>query len=219
HDRGVTTQIGFIVHSRREVNTALKEGQYFFSDIRREGIVLYELDDEPLAEPRPLSPIDEFQIAQRHFQNRYAASIGFLDASSYVLSRGRPKHAAFELHQAIENAYSALLLTLTNYGPASHNLNFLRTLAEGRDRRLAEAWPRDQQRYRAWFNTINEAYVKARYSEHYEISEEALVWLGERTQVLHELVETICKEHLEKLERAERDETPSTASKRAVSGG
>jgi len=42
HDRGVTTQVGFIVHSRREVNTALREGQYFFSDMRREGIVLYE---------------------------------------------------------------------------------------------------------------------------------------------------------------------------------
>jgi uncharacterized protein len=33
------------------VNTYLKEGQYFFSDIRKEGIVLYELDDGPLPEP------------------------------------------------------------------------------------------------------------------------------------------------------------------------
>ena len=91
-------------------------------------------------------------------------------------------------------------MTLTNYGPPSHNLNFLRTIAEGRDRRLSEAWPRDQQRFRAWFNTINEAYVKARYSEYYEISEEALLWLGERTANLHALVETICKEHLEQLQ-------------------
>ena len=110
--------------------------------------------------------------------------------------------AAFLLHQSVEHAYSALLLTLTNYGPPSHNLNFLRTLAEGRDRRLAEAWPRDQQRYRAWFNTVNEAYVKARYSQHYEISEEALRWLGQQTAILHELVETICKEHLAKLKDA-----------------
>lgn len=49
---------------------------------------------------------------------------------------------------------------------------------------------------------LNEAYVKARYSEHYEISEEALLWLGERTAILRELIEMICKEHLERLQNA-----------------
>ncbi|ATU95047.1 nucleotidyltransferase (plasmid) [Phyllobacterium zundukense] len=219
HDRGVTTQIGFIVHSRREVNTALKEGQYFFSDIRREGIVLYELDDEPLAEPKPLTPAASLEIALQNFQLLFPLAVHALELFKTSMNNRVLRHAAFMLHQAIEQAYSCALLVLTNYSPPSHNLNFLRTMAEGRDRRLAEAWPRDQQRYRAWFNRINEAYVKARYSKHYEISEEALAWIGERTQVLHELVETICKEHLEKLERATRSETPSSASKRDVSGG
>ncbi|CDZ26888.1 Hypothetical protein NGAL_HAMBI1146_21440 [Neorhizobium galegae bv. officinalis] len=94
-----------------------------------------------------------------------------------------------------------MLLTLTNYGPPSHNIKFLRSLAEEQDRRLAEAFPRDQHRERAWFNTLNEAYVKARYSKHYEISEEALSWLGERTSLLLELVIDVCTEHLKMLER------------------
>lgn len=55
HLSEVQTPVSLIVHSRREVNTALYEGQYFFVDLRRDGIVLYELDDEPLAEPKPLS--------------------------------------------------------------------------------------------------------------------------------------------------------------------
>lgn len=63
-------------------------------------------------------------------------------------------------------------------------------------------WPGDQQRYRAWFNTLNEAYVKARYSKHYAISEEALEWLGERTAELHRLVEEICRVHVEQLKEA-----------------
>src|SRR3546814_5725693 len=46
HDRVVKTPVSFIVHSRREVNEAIRMGQYFFTDIRKEGIVLYELDDE-----------------------------------------------------------------------------------------------------------------------------------------------------------------------------
>ncbi|RWI57030.1 MAG: hypothetical protein EOR16_15600 [Mesorhizobium sp.] len=38
--REVETPVSFIVHSRREVNTALRDGQYFFVDLRRDGIVL-----------------------------------------------------------------------------------------------------------------------------------------------------------------------------------
>jgi predicted nucleotidyltransferase len=77
HDRGVSTQVGFIVHSRREVNTALRQGQYFFSDIRRQGIVLYELDDEPLAEPKPMSAGEEYKVAKMHFEKRFKYSLDF----------------------------------------------------------------------------------------------------------------------------------------------
>jgi hypothetical protein len=102
----------------------------------------------------------------------------------------------------LEQAYSCVLLTLTNYSPPAHNIKFLRSLAEEQDRRLAEAFPRDQHQERAWFNTLNEAYVKARYSRHYEISAEALVWLGDRTAALLDIVKTACGEHLAALEKA-----------------
>ncbi|MEO9340819.1 nucleotidyltransferase and HEPN domain-containing protein [Mesorhizobium sp. SB112] len=199
HDRGVSTPVSFIVHSRREINTALRQGQYFFSDIRRQGIALYELDDEPLAEPKPMSAADEYNVAKTYFEKRFPAAAGFLDTSRYALSKGRKSEAAFQLHQSVEQFYAALLLVLTNYSPPSHNLKFLRALAEQQDMRLVEAWPRDLQRYTAWFNTINEAYVKARYSEHYEISAEALEWLGGRTSALQGLVAVICQERLNDL--------------------
>ena len=70
----------------------------------------------------------------------------FLEVSNFTLEKGWKNHSAFELHQAIEQAYSTLLLTLTNYDPHSHNLTFLRSLAEEQDRRLVDAWPRDQRR-------------------------------------------------------------------------
>lgn len=117
-----------------------------------------------------------------------------------------PNDAAFLLHQSVERAYSAVLLVLTNYSPPSHNLRFLRMLSEDRDRRLIGAWPRELQRFNAWFNVLNEAYVKARYSKHYEISEEALTWLIDRTEHLHSLVRTVCEERLESLEQIAREE-------------
>nr|WP_245433429.1 nucleotidyltransferase and HEPN domain-containing protein [Rhizobium anhuiense] len=205
HETSIETPVSFIVHSRREVNTHLKEGQYFFSDIRKEGIVLYELDDEALAEPEPLSTEDQLRVAKEHFEQRFAEASAFLRTAEFQLGKSiRTGDAwsnlsAFSLHQALEQAYSCVLLTLTNYGPPSHNIKFLRSLAEEQDRRLAEAFPRDQHKERAWFNTLNEAYVKARYSKHFEISEEALGWLAVQTALLIELVETVCKGHLDML--------------------
>ncbi|EHK54187.1 HEPN domain-containing protein, partial [Allomesorhizobium alhagi] len=203
-DRAIKTPTSFIVHSRRFVNTALRQGQYFFSDIHREGIVLYELDEEPLAEPKPLTPREAYDAAEGNFSIKLSGTKRWLETFEFQLARSRAdsewrKDAAFALHQAIEHAYATVLLVLTHYSPPSHKLMFLRALAEDQDRRLTAAWPREQQRHRAWFNTLNEAYVKARYSRHYAISEEALAWLGERTAELHRLVEQVCLDHLARL--------------------
>ena len=165
----------------------------------------FYLDDEPLAEPRPLSPEERLRVAKEHFEDRFPHAEYHLKLFSVAAGDQQRKHAAFELHQALEQAYSCVLPTLTNYDPHSHNIKFLRALAEEQDRRLAGAWPRDERRFIAWFNTLKEAYVKARYSKHFKISEEALAWLGERTAALHRLVETACREHLKRLERMAGD--------------
>ena len=201
HDKAVETPVGLIAHSLREMNRFLQDGHYFFSDIRRDGIVLYELDDAVLAEPKTLNAADAFRVAKEHFEARFLVAKRSLETAKFQQAKaeqdaGWLKDAAFTTHQAIEHGYSALLLTATSYSPPSHNIKFLRSLAEGCDQRLVEAWPRDATRAVAWFNILNEAYVKARYSRHYEISEEALHWLIERTTVLLELVEAGCIERL-----------------------
>lgn len=202
HAPELRTPVKFIVHSRREVNDALKQGQYFFVDIRRQGVVLYELDDEPLVEPRPLTTRDAYSIAKDYFDDRMPHAQLFGETAKVWTEGGNLKEAAFLLHQAIEQAYSVLLLTLTNYTPASHNLKFLRSIAESQVPALATIWPRDQLRFSAWFNVVNEAYVKARYSKHFDISREALDWLTERTQALISAVEGACEDHLIKLKKA-----------------
>ncbi|UJW77680.1 nucleotidyltransferase and HEPN domain-containing protein [Rhizobium sp. SL42] len=199
-DPGVKTPVGLIVHGLREVNKALKDGQYFFAEIRREGIVLHEIDDEPLAEPQYLTADQAYKLSTGHFTQQLPATNEFAELAKIAFERGWQKRAAFLLHQAVETAYSCMLLTLTNYSPASHNLKFLRGLAEGLDRELVDIWPRDQHRFTAWYNVLNEAYVKARYSDHFEISDEALSWLIAKTQILQQTVEEICRNHLALLE-------------------
>lgn len=197
--REINTPVSFIVHSRREVNTALRDGQYFFVDIRREGIVLYELDEEPLASPMHAGPGEALRAAEEYFTDRLPHARAFAEGAKFFEDKGKFKESAFLFHQSIEQAYAALLLVLTNYSPASHNLKFLRSLAEDQAQELAEVWPRDQQRFVAWFNIINEAYVKARYSRHFEFTPEALQWLAERVSDLIGRIEAICRSRLKSL--------------------
>ncbi|WP_176037253.1 nucleotidyltransferase and HEPN domain-containing protein [Brucella tritici] len=200
--RDVQTPVNFIVHSLREVNTRIKEGRYFFTDIRKEGIVLYELDPEPLAQPGILNPEDAYRIAKEYFGDRLPHASKFAKGAAFYCQEGDFKEAAFLLHQAIEQAYSTFLLVTTNYSPSSHNLKFLRRISEGQRNELAKAWPQDQQRYKAWFNIVNEAYVKARYSPHFDITEEALRWLLKQTNLLIAQIEKICSDYLEEMNDA-----------------
>ena len=110
------------------------------------------------------------------------------------------KNAVFQLHQAAERLYNTVLLTCTHYSPHSHNLEHLRRLARQLDRRLLHVWPDDTKADRRRFNLLKDAYVKARYSKHYHISPEDLVWLGERVRELSGVVQTIASERIASLQ-------------------
>lgn len=185
------------------MNDGLAHGRLFFMEIKKDGIALYEADDTDLHTPRPKTPAQALEAAREYFEDHYPGAIVWLNTSRDLAKQKRPKEAAFLLHQATERLYAGLLLTLTYYTPYNHNIAFLRSLAEGLDRRLYGIWPEASRRERAMFQKLKEAYTKARYSKHYRISEEELDWLGERVEELGRTVHTICSERIEHLERGD----------------
>jgi predicted nucleotidyltransferase/HEPN domain-containing protein len=196
------TPVNFIVHTLAEVNAGLSEGRYFFIDIARDAIALYQSDDTDLPEPQPKTPAQALAMAREYFEEWLPAATGMLETAQFSLLQGRLKDAAFLAHQATERFYHCVLLVCTFYTPHVHNLGFLRTQAERIDPRLIEVWPRETKADRARFEKLKEAYVKARYSKHYRISESELAWLGERVEALGRVVQVICDEHIAALERS-----------------
>jgi hypothetical protein len=51
------------------------------------------------------------------------------------------------------------------------------------------------------FEKLKDAYVKARYSRHYRISAEELEWLGACVEELGRVVQEVCVERIQMLER------------------
>lgn len=81
-----------------------------------------------------------------------------------------------------------------------HNLGFLRTQAERIDMRLVDCWPCDLRADRTRFEKLKDAYVKARYSKHYRISDEELSWLAKCVENLGSTVYAICSERIGQFE-------------------
>ena len=206
-DEAIGRPVNIIVHSIDEVNQALKRGEYFWVDIVRDGIALYELPQHQLAAPMPASPRDALQMATEYFNEWLPGVDRSLATAETQAARGSDalgwrKDAAFTLHQATERAYACFLLVRTLYFPRSHNIRFLRSLAEDNEPRLVEAWPRATKLDRRRFELLKRAYVEARYSASYEISRDDLEALTRSVSQLRNIVEAVSRERLDELKRA-----------------
>ncbi|MFZ5667005.1 MAG: HEPN domain-containing protein [Pseudomonadota bacterium] len=196
----LSAPVSFIVHSLKDVNKQLEQGRPFFTDIAAQGIALYEAEGFPFATPTRLAPAVAREEAGKSFDRWF--SMARTSFATFKLQRQEGNDvywrnkAVFELHQTTEQLYHCVLLVLTLYSPKSHKLGFLRGHAEEIAPELIEAWPRDDRFSRRCFELLRQAYVNARYSPHYKVSDEELTWLGERVAILQDLVRTVCERRL-----------------------
>ncbi len=197
-DPAIGRTVNIIVHDLQEVNDALKRGEYFWSDIVRDGVSLYSVPGHALATPQPMTSKDALATAEAHLKVKLQDANDWLRLSELALIEGPTdanwrRKAAFNLHQAVEAAYACFLLVHTFYFPRSHNIKFLRSLAEDVDTRLVGAWPREQRADRRRFELLKRAYVEARYSDQYDASAEDVDWLTARACILRDLVANLCQ--------------------------
>ncbi|HCW61324.1 MAG TPA: plasmid stabilization protein [Sphingobium sp.] len=199
--------LNLIVHSIDDINHQLERGRYFFTDIVKDGIALFEEPGHPLADPVPLSAEEALKEAQFYFDDDFPGIQRALVTSTFQRQQAEaelePKaaakwrnEAAFQLHQATERAYYCILLVLKLYRPKSHNLNFLSQRCEQLDERLIGIWQRESKEGKRCYELLRAAYIKARYSDFYKITDEELDWLTARIRELQALTQTICQEHL-----------------------
>ena len=198
-DESIARPVNIIVHTLDEVNRGLKRGEYFWVDIARDGVELYGLAGCELAAPMPLTASDAYEMASGYFADWLAKVDSGIKLANYAIQEGENNDAAFLLHQAAERAYTCFLLVRSQYVPRSHNLKFLRSLAEDRETRLVEAWPRATKLDRRRFELAKRAYVEARYSAAYAIDSDDLQAIRSAVTMLRDTVETVSREWLDGL--------------------
>ena len=194
----LSTRVTLIHESLGYFNQQLSDGRYFYLDVKKEGIVLYDSGKHArLHEPRPLTSEEYQRKAQDYFDYWFKSGERFVAYHETALSQENWSDAAFLLHQATERFYGALLLVLTDYKPKTHDLDDLGTLVAGRDPTLLGVFPQGTKEERDRFQLLRRAYVDARYKMDYRIAREELEWLAGRVDKLRDLTRQICTRKIE----------------------
>ena len=201
----VQTPVKIIAHNIKFVNGKLAKGQYFFSDIKKEGIILYDSKNCELAEPKELSPKERLAQAKADFKQWFESANNFYFGYECHLKEKHYKHAAFNLHQAAESFYGAVLLVYTNYKPKTHDLDTLRRLAANHDPAFFTVFPLRTKQERERFDLLRQAYVGARYHDDYVITPQELKYLARCIELLREQTETSCQKKMRSFTQPQRD--------------
>lgn len=192
--------INIQVHEIDYINEGLEFGQYFFTDIIKEGILLYDTNKVTFSMPRRLTAKEEQEKAKNYFDIWFPSGKGFLNSVQFNLIAGELKIAAFELHQSVESLYYATLLVFTGYKPKTHNLAKLRKQAKVHSEDLFLVFPIETSKEESHlFDLLKRSYIDARYKPDYAITREELEALIQRVKRLQNIVEHICTEKIKSL--------------------
>lgn len=197
----INNAVSPIVHDIEYINQGLRFGQYFFTDIICEGILLYDTKNVQFEKPKHLNPKEEQEKAQGYFDIWYPQGHGFLKGAVFHLSENDLRVGAFSLHQATECFYNTALLVFTGYKPKTHNLQKLRNYAKHISLELYQIFrtpASDEQEYHL-FDLLKRGYIDARYKLDYTITADELKFLIERAIKMQEIVGRLCKEKIEQL--------------------
>jgi uncharacterized protein len=199
NDSHIQTEVNIIHHGIHFLNERIKEAYYFFTDIAKEGILLYDSGRYELATPGPITPDIQAIKSQEDLDYWMDEGDNFLKVSRFCIKEEIYKKAAFNLHQAAECYYSSVLLVFTGYKPRGHNLKYLNKRVIAIDIRFKEVFPMRDKREKDLFELLKKAYIDARYKKNYSINLSELDYLSERVCLLGKMTKEICEQEITRL--------------------
>ena len=183
----------FINASINEFNRALEKGQYFFTDIKIEGVMLYDSGKYKLARRRKLNYAEIREMAQGYYDEKFPIACQFLKGARFYYEDTDYKMASFHLHQAAENYLRTIPLVYILYGYKSHDLNILINYAKTYTLDICGIFPRDTDGEMGLFKLLQDAYVQARYNKNFVVTKEDIDALLPKIERLRDITKKVCQ--------------------------
>jgi predicted nucleotidyltransferase/HEPN domain-containing protein len=190
------TRTSIIYHSIGFVNDKIERNYYFFVDILKEGIMLFDSGKFTLSEPKDLNPAQRVEKSTEEFEHWFESASNFFLSYQDTFNRANFKEAAFLLHQTTERFYAAILLVFTDYKPRIHDIEILGSQVIKQHAEFTTIFPMSTEEEKRLFLLLKKAYIDARYNRNYKIEKVELEYLGSRVALLRDLTERICRERI-----------------------
>lgn len=192
-NRPFHTKPQFINYGINDFNYALSKGHYFETEIKREGIILYDSGNYKLERRRKLNFDEIKELSQKYFNDNFTSkAIEFILLNIDSYNRNNYPMASFNLHQATENLLRTIELVYTLYSPKEHKLTELMNRCKRFTTEIFKAFPRDTQEEERLFKLLERAYVESRYNPDFEITKEDIDALLPKVEQLRDIVEKVC---------------------------
>lgn len=189
----LTAPLRLLTIDIEDLNENLANAHYLYSDIVKDGIMLYDSKKYKFALKKKLKNFEAQRIAQDHFDHWFDKANDFVESYSFLLKKNKTASAAFHLGQIVESCYKAILLVYTNYNPHEHHLTTLGKMAERFHPDLPKLFaiktPKDRER----FQLLEYSYIGGRYDPKYKISKEDLEILAQDVVKLLNITEKACE--------------------------
>jgi HEPN domain-containing protein/predicted nucleotidyltransferase len=207
--RGVFEDIGIPVQLIAEhidfVNSNLEEKQFFFTDIKREGKVLFNSGNFVFSDSKKLMPTQRRKIAEEDFKNWISQAKSFFRSANHDINDNDFRIASFHLQQVVEMCYTTIEMVFTHYNPYEHNLKELRERVLEFDNRIKNILPYETAQQQELFDYLNFAYIGGRYQseEDFPVTKGQIDYWSKEAEKLLELTKIICHERIDCLREIE----------------
>lgn len=196
--------IQFINDDIKKLNSDLSEGRYFYTGVKKEGIMLYNSGSYNLERARKLNFEEIRQQAEEYFDDKFTDANRFIKYTKYAYSDVDYKIASFFLHQACENFFYTLRLVHTLKNSKQHNLSKLLGATNKYSEELRKIFPRNTKEEKRLFELLRLAYVEARYNPKFTVTKEDIDALFPKVERLRDVTEEICKAQIESYRHMEK---------------
>ncbi|MDB5222819.1 MAG: hypothetical protein JWN83_1486 [Chitinophagaceae bacterium] len=178
------SNIHFSLHQSGHINKQIEEGHIFYSLVCTRENLVYDDGMQPLLTTGPgkLHPL--INKAKNEFNTGIKRAQSFLNGANTYHANNEKELTAFMLQQAAELAFRTVILSLTGQDIRTHSITVLKKHCKRCAPGLNEIFPANTTEEERLISLLDKAYLNARYSADFIISNADEALLLERVQLL-----------------------------------
>lgn len=193
---GIDITLQFINIGIANMNKYLSDRRYFYTDIKKEGIMLYDSKKFKLARRKKLRFDEIKQMAQEYFDEWFHRGSEFCEGAGFYYGRNEYRLASFELHQSCESFICALNLVHMLTTPKQHDLKKLVNLTKLYTSEVFFLFCKNSEEDKRLFRLLRDAYIQARYNPKFVVTKEDIDALRPLLDRMKNLTGNICRERI-----------------------